>query len=127
MSYCPSKKSHLFPIQFSAWIMTLHAPDLLPTERCCSNLAVSLNDHTPLSAKQRDYVDSSPGDAGSLLQFNCFPLKYSPGGGTWMVASLGMSGLITASPGMFLQDERGQTSRKRLEGRRGVETRTRVL
>lgn len=129
MSYCPSKKNHLFPVQFRAWIMALHAPDLVPTEQCCSNLAASLNDHTPLSAKQRGCVDSAPGEARPLLQFNYFPLKYSPGGGSWMVASLGMGGLTTASPGLYLQDERGQTSRKwlLLEGRRGVGTRTRVL
>lgn len=88
VSYCPSKKSHSFRIQFSACMVTLHASVSLQTERCCSHLAVSLTDPAPVLPgpgrfhQHRGCVEtSSPGDAGSLLQCDCFPLKYSLGEG----------------------------------------------
>lgn len=49
--------------------------------------------------------------------------------GLWKAASLGIGDLTVASPGLCLsQDERGQTSRRRLlpHGRSGVGTRLKV-
>ena len=46
MSYCPSKKSRSFSVQFYVWIVMLHALVPLHMEQHCSNLAVSLDDST---------------------------------------------------------------------------------
>lgn len=67
MSFCPSKKSHLFSIQFCVWIVTLRDPVVYRWSSTAAKLLVPLDGPTPLS------VGSSPGDVGTLLQFNHFP------------------------------------------------------